>query len=68
MLLSMGALVPGLGGPAALTMMEVAQGLVCVGREPVITPPLSVVAKSAMGSVLKLPTAPGILFQCCCSI
>lgn len=68
MLQSMGALVPGLAGPPAPTMMEAAQVLVCVGREPAITPSLSVVARSAMGSALKSPTVPGILVGCCSSL
>lgn len=56
---SMEALVPGLDGPLVVTMMEVAQGPVSVGHEPVIIPLRSVEANSVMGSALKLPTAPG---------
>lgn len=55
----MEVLVPGLAGPPVVTMMETAPVPVCVGPEPAITPPLSVEASRATGSVLKLPTAPG---------
>lgn len=53
---------PGQAGPLVAIMMEAAPVPVCVGREPVITPPLSVEARPALGSVLKLPTVQGVLF------
>lgn len=58
---SMEALVPGQAGPHVVITMEAARGPVCVGHEPVITPPLSVVASSATASAWKSPTAPGKL-------
>lgn len=61
MLQSMEALVPGPAGPLVATTTEAVQGLVCVGREPAITQPRSVVGSSVMGSVLRSPTAPGKL-------
>lgn len=55
----MGVLGPGRAGRLVAIMMEVVRGPVCVGREPVITLPPSVEASSAMGSVLRSPTAQG---------
>lgn len=56
---SMEALEPGQAGPRVVIMMGAARARVCVGHEPAITPPLSVVASSAMGSAWRLPTAQG---------
>lgn len=58
----MEASAPGQAGPHVVIMMEAAQGPVCVGHEPVITPPLSVEASSATASAWRSPTAPGKLF------
>lgn len=55
--------MPGQAGPHVAIMMEAMPGLVCVGHEPVITPHLSVVDSSVMGSVWRLPTAQGKLFS-----
>lgn len=58
----MEVLEPGQAGPLVAITTEAAQVPVCVGREPVTAPPLSVEAKRALGSVLKSPTVPGVLF------
>lgn len=58
----MEASAPGQAGLHVVIMMEAARGPVYVGHEPVITPPLSVEASSAMASAWRSPTAPGKFF------
>lgn len=51
--------MPGRSGQRVAIMMVAQRGRVCVGQEPVIVLPLSVVVSSVTASVWRLQTAQG---------